>query len=93
MRVDPIEKENDELHRRIAAKIRQDPSLVAEAAAVIDKWIAADGTPTDPVLLEWEAVLDLLSPEEVADFLESDLPRARRLRVSSPFPVLPSVNR
>ena len=38
-----------------------------------------------PALLEWQAALMTLTPSEVADFLESDTPRARRMRVSSPF--------
>ena len=90
--IDPIEQENDARHRAIAARVRQDPALVAEARSRIQRWIARDGGAPDPVLLEWEAVLEFLSPQQIADFLESPLPRARRLRSSSPFPALPSTH-
>lgn len=88
-RVDPIERESDELHRRVAERIRRDPRLVDEAAATLRRWIARDAGAPHPVLLEWKAVIDMLEPGELADFLESPMPRARRLRASSPFAMLP----
>jgi hypothetical protein len=86
--VDPIALESDEVHRRIADLIRHDPRVVDEAAATLRRWIARDGNAPHPVLLEWKAVLEMLTPSELADFLESPMPRARRLRASSPFAVL-----
>jgi hypothetical protein len=35
--------------------------------------------------LEWQAVLTRLTATEIAEFLESDTPMARRLSQSSPF--------
>lgn len=35
--------------------------------------------------MEWQRILDHLSVGEIADFLMSDTPMARRLRQSSPF--------
>lgn len=83
--VDPVELRVAELHRQVAAAIRQNPSLVGAAVDLLDRWIARDGTPPDPVLLEWKAVFDFLRPPEIADFLEDRSPFARRLRASSPF--------
>ena len=84
-RIDPVEARNDELHRLVAARIRRDPGAVAEARETLERWIASGGPDPHPVLLEWRAVLMMLEPAELADFLESRLPRARRLRTSSPF--------
>src|SRR5438874_2473053 len=88
LREDPIERESDALHREIAARIRRDPACVAEAAAILARWIERDSPEPHPVMLEWQAVLRQLDPPELADFLESSMPRARRLRASSPFAVL-----
>jgi hypothetical protein len=83
--VDPIEQRNSEIHRRVAGALRQDPSLAGRAMAKLERTIANEGSPTDPVLLEWRDVLLMLRPHELAEFLESNSPRARRLRISSPF--------
>jgi hypothetical protein len=85
VRKDPIERASDELHRNVAARIRRDPSCIDAAAATLARWIERDGPNPHPVLLEWQAVLRMLEPAELADFLESRTPRARRLRASSPF--------
>ena len=81
-RPDPIEARNDELHRRVAALIRVDPRVVPQARETLERWLAADPL---PAWLEWRAALRLLTPEEIASFLESSTPRARRMRSSSPF--------
>jgi hypothetical protein len=84
-RVDPIAREVDAMHRRAAEAIVADTTIVAEAANVVRRWIEAQGGAPHPVLLEWRAVLDMLSPQEIAEFLVSRAPRAQRLRSSSPF--------
>lgn len=84
-KVDPTEVRNTELHRRVAAKIRLDPALTEQAAAVLDRWMRRDGDPPDPALLEWKTALEMLDPAQLADFLESPTPRAKRMRISSPF--------
>jgi hypothetical protein len=81
-RPDPIEARNDALHRRVAALIRQDPSVVLRARDTLDRWLATEPL---PAWLEWRDALRLLTPEEIASFLESTTPRARRMRSSSPF--------
>ncbi len=83
--VDPIERESDERHRRIAGAIRRDPTVVDRARATLQRWIARDQPSPHPALLEWQAALATLTSAELADFLESTTPRARRLRSSSPF--------
>ncbi len=47
--------------------------------------MTADGKRPRLVFLEWQRILDCLSANEIADFLISDTPMARRLRQSSPF--------
>jgi hypothetical protein len=82
---DPIEARATEAHRRIAERIRRDPSLIAEAQARLEQRIAREGAPADPVLCEWLDVLLMLDAPQLADFIESATPRARRLRISSPL--------
>jgi len=81
-RIDPVEAKNDERHRKIAALIRIDPTVIARAGALLDKWLAQDA---HPALVEWKTALTMLDPDELAEFLESPTPRARRMRISSPF--------
>lgn len=80
--VDPVEVRNDERHRRIAAVIRRDPSVMVRAREMLDRWLARD---PHPALLEWRAAFLMFEPEDMARFLESTTPRARRMRISSPF--------
>ena len=47
--------------------------------------MAGDGRNVRPVFQEWHGILTRLSKGELADFLRSDTPMARRLRQSSPF--------
>lgn len=81
-RPDPIEQRNDELHRRVAELIRRDPSVVDRARKTLQRWI--DEEPL-PAWMEWESALRMLDADELAAFLESPTPRARRMRSSSPF--------
>jgi hypothetical protein len=82
---DPIELACLERHRRIAARIRVDATLIDDARARLARWIARTPNGALAVHREWQAVLDMLRPDELADFLESTTPKARRLRSSSPF--------
>jgi hypothetical protein len=87
-RIDPTELRNDEIHRRVAALIRRDPTVIAEAAAALARWLSQPGVEPLPAWLEWKTALAMLDPPELAAFLESRTPRARRMRISSPFFVL-----
>ena len=83
--VDPTELRNDEIHLRVAAEIRRDPRLIEQATARLDRWMLRGGDPPDPPLVEWKTALAALDPGQLADFLESPTPRAKRMRISSPF--------
>lgn len=80
-----IDQVNSAQDRIIAAKLRRDPSLLRLAQSNLQRWVAADGRRVRAVFLEWQAVLHRLDAREIADFLTSDTPMARRLRQSSPF--------
>jgi hypothetical protein len=84
-KIDPTEVRKDETHRRVAAEIRRDPRVIDEAAARLERWMLRDGAPPDPALVEWKIALSMLDTAELAEFLESPTPRAKRMRISSPF--------
>ena len=70
--------------RLIAAKLRQDPALVAKARGNLARWLATCSARTRPALLEWQRLLD--GPlDDLLTFLEATGERATRLRQSSPF--------
>lgn len=74
-----------EKHRRIAARIRRDPGVITESRMRLMRLIAREPRPPDPVLQEWLDLLLMATPDQVADFIASGTPRARRLRTSSPL--------
>jgi hypothetical protein len=80
--VDTTERENDDIHRRVADRIEREPALIATARARLDRWVARD---PQPAWLEWRQALAMLPPGDLAVFLRSRTPRARRMRCSSPF--------
>jgi hypothetical protein len=82
---DPIEERALQAHLRIADRLRRDPGLIAEAKTRLEQRIVREGPPADPVLYEWRDALLMLDPLQLADFIESQTPRARRLRISSPL--------
>lgn len=47
--------------------------------------MAKEAPYVDPVLEEWLDVLLMLEPDQIASFIESNTPRARRLRISTPL--------
>jgi hypothetical protein len=71
--------------RLLARQLRRDPRLLQLARANLRRWKARDGNRPRPAFVEWQNILDRLSAREIADFLISDTPMARRLRQSSPF--------
>lgn len=83
-KVDPVRARSDELHRRIAAAIRRDPTLIDQAKTRVARWIARDAAP-HAMHVEWRDALAMLDADEIAQFLESPLPRAVRMRSASPF--------
>jgi hypothetical protein len=87
-----IDEENRERDRRVAAALRSNRALVQVAQDNLRRWLRAEGGKGHPALLEWEAILEFLVPEELAAFLESRTPKAERLRQSSPFVGLPEAD-
>jgi len=79
-----IDSENRTRDRRIAARIRQDPTVIKRAEANLREWESRWGG-LNPAWQEWKIVLKMLTPVQLADFLESATPKASRLRQSSPF--------
>lgn len=80
-----IDRVNAAQDRKIAARLRRDRRVLTLARANLRRWAAADGPRVRTVFQEWHAVLHRLTPGEIAGFLRSDTPMARRLRQSSPF--------
>jgi hypothetical protein len=69
----------------VANRLRHDRWILRQARANLKRWMARDGKSVRPVFGEWRRLLECLSANELADFLISDTPLARRLRQSSPF--------
>jgi hypothetical protein len=80
-----MERVNAAQDRRIAARLRRDPRVLRLARANLRRWAAVDGQRVRTVFEEWHTILHRLNAREIADFLCSDTPMARRLRQSSPF--------
>ena len=80
-----IDRRNLEHDRAIAAALRRHPELVEVARDNLKRWMANDGDHVHPAFEEWNDILFFLTTEQLADFLESDTPKANRLRQSSPF--------
>lgn len=81
-RIDAI---NLALDRATAAKIRAQPELIEIARANLRRWMQLDEGFVHPVHAEWTDILNFLTPVELADFIESDTPKANRLRQSTPL--------
>ena len=80
-----IDRSNEAVDHLIAERLRRDPDLLRAARSNLRRWMEADGLTPRPVFLEWVGILDRLTRDEIASFLASDTPMARRLRQSSPF--------
>jgi hypothetical protein len=73
------------MDRLVAEKIRASPHLVEIAKANLRRWMQQDEGFVHRVHAEWEEILDMLTPFELADFIASETPKANRLRQSTPF--------
>lgn len=74
-----------ELHVRIAAKLRQQPSLLGIAVENLRHWKASATPETQPLFRQWKLITYTWTLEEILDFLVADTTEARRLRRLSPF--------
>src|SRR5437867_7596971 len=79
-----IDAENRERDRRLAALVRQHPEVIELGRSNLRDWAAHWGK-SNPAWEEWAQLLRMLTPAQLADFLESSTPKANRLRQSSPF--------
>jgi len=79
-----IDEENYERDRRVAALIRSRSETIELAKQNLRDWAARWGE-LNPAWQEWVQLLQMLTPAQLADFLESHTPKANRLRQSSPF--------
>ena len=66
----------------VARRLREDPSLVAEGRAWLERFVAPDPHQAK-ALLAWRRVLDLPA-EAIADLLEEDSAEAQWLRETRP---------
>ncbi len=80
-----IDRRNAERDRLVARRLRRDRRILRQAPGNLRRWMARDGQHVRPVFAEWQRLLDCLSAKQLAGFLTSDTPLARRLRQSSPF--------
>ena len=80
-----IDRSNELSDHLIAERLRRDPELLRAARSNLRRWMEADGLTPRPVFLEWAGILEKLTRDEIANFLTSDTPMARRLRQSTPF--------
>jgi hypothetical protein len=71
--------------RLVACRLRRDPQLLQTARGNLRRWISRERNNVPSVFVEWAEILDGLTRAEIARFLESDSPKARRLRQSTPF--------
>ena len=79
-----IDEENRERDTRLAKLIRRDSTVIGLARHNLQEWGKRWGGLTS-AWEEWDQLLRVLSPAQVADFLESTTPLANRLRQSTPF--------
>jgi hypothetical protein len=79
-----IDAENIERDRQLASLLRREPGLIELAKRDLETWKQRWGVLTAP-WKEWQQLLNMLTTDQLADFLESQTPKANRLRQSSPF--------
>ncbi len=79
-----IDRRSLALGRAVAARLRDDPSLIRRGQATLSRWLKTCSPRVRPALLEWEAVLQQ-PVSQVVEMLTGTDERAVRLRQSNPF--------
>ena len=79
-----IDQRSLALHRVIAEKIRQDPSLFENTKRTLTRWRTIVSADSHSYLEEWQRLLDLGIEESLAVATE-DSERANAMRQASPF--------
>jgi uncharacterized NAD(P)/FAD-binding protein YdhS len=82
-----IEERSLALHREIAAKIQQNPSLLMEVRQRLEKAVESErySESVKDALREWVGILDQKPVNEILELLTDPGEEAMRLRQSSPF--------
>lgn len=84
---DPHERRDQEkleLHKHVAEILRCSPEAVIQRArANLTRWQESMGS--QPYYEEWQALLERLTPEEIAQVITRDDEVGRRLRQATPF--------
>ena len=82
-----MDARNRELHRAIAVKMRQNPTLVLRVQKTLERWLRAmnESERGYDALLEWKRRLEEEPLDRVLEFISSEDEEACRLRQSSPF--------
>lgn len=77
---------SQEMGRRVAARLREEPALLQIARDNLGRWLRqnADAPALVRCYREWEALLDR-PLEDLCQILETDSEEGRRLRQNSPF--------
>ncbi|MFQ6759458.1 MAG: hypothetical protein D9V46_00580 [Deltaproteobacteria bacterium] len=79
-----IDQRSLALHRLIAEKIRQDPSLFEKPRETLGRWRKTVCTNSQPYLEEWQRLVDM-GIEECLTVATEDSERANAMRQASPF--------
>ena len=75
------------LHRLVAAKLRRDPELFADARATLQRWRTVVCSSSQPYLEEWERLFER-GPEACLALAVEESERAAALRQCSPLACL-----
>ena len=77
------------LHRRVAERLRENPSEVLSVANEnLKRWLGSDSFASGPerrALLEWKTIMERFAPHEIETIIVAETDEGQRLRSSSPF--------
>jgi len=71
------------LHRVVAVRLRSNPNLVRQAETNLQNWLSRN--PNTQAWIEWRAILENESLENILKIITAETDEGQRLRSSSPF--------
>jgi hypothetical protein len=71
------------LHQLVAVRLRSNPLLIEKAKSNLQNWL--DKTSNVTAWIEWKTILETKSLEVVLEILTTETDEGQRLRSSSPF--------
>ena len=77
------------LHRVVAVRLRSNPNLVRQAETNLQNWLSRN--PNTQAWIEWRAILENESLENILKIITAETDEGQRLRSSSPFAGLVAV--